>query len=190
MKKGFKILVILIFVFLASIVVYAQEKPKLSREDATKMLIESLKDNKMVDLTRYYSKQDSIYTLMPENNDLEKYRTLEEKGFVMLKPIRDSGEKEKTYGIVFTEKAEPYIIKKEDDSKDKALISIGKAEKIDITELKPVSSKEYKAEFLIGYRLTPFGEILLGKQTIFERKEDAFFEQRDGGWKIRFKTTF
>ncbi|HOP84933.1 MAG TPA: hypothetical protein PKZ54_00485 [Syntrophorhabdaceae bacterium] len=53
-----------------------------------------------------------------------------------------------------------------------------------------ISPKEYKADFLIGYRLTPFGEILMGKQIIFEKKEDVFFEHRDGGWKIRFKTSF
>ncbi|MCX7965906.1 MAG: hypothetical protein N2596_04705 [Syntrophorhabdaceae bacterium] len=121
---------------------------------------------------------------------MKKYKTLEEKGFVILKPLPNNGEQEKRYGIIFTEKAEPYLIKKDDDTKDKALISIGKVERIDLTELKPVAQKEYKAEFLIGYRLTPFGEILLGRQMVFERKEDVLFEHRDGGWKIKFKTSF
>ncbi len=69
-------------------------------------------------------------------------------------------------------------------------MSLGRTDKVDITVIKQVAPKEYKAEFLIGYRLTPFGEILLGKQMILERKEDAFFEHKDNGWKIRFKTSF
>ncbi|HOP84934.1 MAG TPA: hypothetical protein PKZ54_00490 [Syntrophorhabdaceae bacterium] len=132
MKIVFKILIILILVFLVSMNVRAESLPQLSKEDAVKILIESLKDNKTIDLTRYYLKEGSIYTLITENNDLEKYKTLEEKGFVILKPIQDNRDTEKKYGLVFTEKAEPYIIKKDDDSKDKALVSIGKAEKIDL----------------------------------------------------------
>jgi len=190
MKVVLKILIMFIF-SLASIHVCAESLSQLSKEDAIKILIESLKDNnRIIDLKSYCSKEGLINTLIGENNDLEKYKTLEEKGFIILKPLEDNKDREKKYGIVFTEKAEPYIIKKDDGSKDKALVSIGKAEKIDLMQLKPVSPKEYKAEFLIGYRLTPFGEILMGKQMIFEKKEDVFFEHRDGGWKIRFKTSF
>lgn len=175
-----------ILCFCTGIILNAQE---LSKEEATRILLESLKNDNIVDL-KGYLKQEIFYTLKTENIDLNKYRTLQEKGFIILKPYAEIDKEGKKYDIVFTEKAAPYIIKNDDETKDKALISIGRAERIDITELKPVASKEYKAEFLIGYRLTPFGEILMGKQFIFERKEDVFFEHRDGGWKIKFKTSF
>ncbi|MCX8109886.1 MAG: hypothetical protein N3D15_01360 [Syntrophorhabdaceae bacterium] len=166
---------------------------ELTKEEALKILTESLKSEKITDLTKYYQRNGILNTFKPENGDLNKYKALEEKGFILLKPLTDSNittDGEKRYGITFTEKSEPYMIKKDDEIKDKALISLGKAEKIDITEIKPVAPKEYKAEFLIGYRLTPFGEILLGKRMIFEKKDDAFFEHRDDGWKIKFKTSF
>lgn len=191
MKANLKdfFIIFFIFIFFALVSAQAEELMELTKEDATKILIESLKTDKILDLTRYYSRQGSN-VLIPEYNDLERYKILEQKGFVILKPIGENGHKEKSFGIVFTEKSEPYLIKKDDGTEDKALISIGKADNFNITALKPVTPKEYKAEILIGYRLNPFGEILLGKQMIFERKEDVFFEHRDGGWKIKLKTSF
>ncbi|HOV90725.1 MAG TPA: hypothetical protein PKW07_08445 [Syntrophorhabdaceae bacterium] len=185
--KNLVVIIVLLFSFTG--MAYAQE---LTKEEATKLIIESLKNEKITDLTRYYTKNGSFYPLTWENDDINKYKILEEKGYILLKPITDTDATEinKKYGIIFTEKAEPYLIKKDDETKDRALVSLGRTDKVDITVIKQVAPKEYKAEFLIGYRLTPFGEILLGKQMILERKEDAFFEHKDNGWKIRFKTSF
>lgn len=187
MLKNFFLPLLPLFIvfFCTAMVLNAQE---LSKEEATRILLESMKNDKIVDL-KGYLKQEIFYTLKPENIDINKFKNLEEKGFVILKPLPEVEKEGKRYDIIFTEKASPYILK-DDETKDKALISIGKADRIDLTELKPVAPKEYKAEFLIGYRLTPFGEILLGKQMIFERKEELFFEHRDGGWKIKLKTSF
>lgn len=181
------LIITILFIFTG--IVYAEE---LTREEATRLLIESLKDEKIINLTKYYTKHGLLYPLGPENGDLSRYKALEEKGYILLKPITDQNttDENKKYGIIFTEKAEPYLIKKDDETKDRALVSLGRADKVDITIIKQVEPKEYKAEFLIGYRLTPLGEILLGKQMIFEKKEDASFVYKDNGWKIRFKTSF
>lgn len=187
------ILIVILFIFTPIFFATDSYTQELTREEAVKILTESLKNEKITDLTRYYKRDGMLYTLNPENNDLNKYKALEEKGFILLKPLTDlniTNEGEKRYGIIFTEKSDPYMIKKDDETKDKALVSLGKAEKFEITEIKPVAPKEYKAEFLIGYRLTPIGEILLGKRMVFEKKDDAFFEHRDDGWKIKFKTSF
>ncbi len=162
-KALINLLLTIILLFSCTGMAYGQE---LTKEEATKLLIESLKNEKIIDLTRYYTKNGSFYPLTPDKDDINKYKTLEERGYVLLKPIidKDAPEIDKKYGIIFTEKAEPYLIKKDDETKDKALVSLGRADKVDITVIKQVAPKEYKAEFLIGYRLTPFGEILLGKQ--------------------------
>lgn len=182
--------VVIIILILFAGNAYNQE---LSKEEATKILVESLKSGNIDNLTKYYQRQGILYTIKSENDDLNRYKALEEKGFILLKNLSDinkPADENKRYGIVFTEKAQPYLLNKDDETKDKALISLGKADSIEITGIKQVAPKEYKAEFLVGYRLTPFGEILLGKRMIFERKDDALFEHKDDGWKIKFKKSF
>ncbi len=74
---------------------------------------------------------------------------------------------------------------------DKTRISLETTEDIDKSYfMKRVTSKEYKTDVSVGYKLTPFYEILLGRGFLMERKEPTKFETRDDGWRIRFKANF
>jgi hypothetical protein len=82
------------------------------------------------------------------------------------------------------------MAKNNEDSENKAYITLAKVDNIDVIGLKKLTPNEYKAEVSLGYRLTPFGEILLGRGIKVERKEDALFEAHDNGWRVKFKVNF
>jgi hypothetical protein len=165
----------------------------LSRDEAIKMIREVIKNEQQTDFTKYYQKYGFLYNIGAEDGIINKYKELEQEGYVRIKPLpenKSSTDLKTTYGIQFTDKASPYMTKPKEGSEDRAYISLAKVESVEIKELKKVSPKEYKAEVSLGYRLTPFGEILLGKGMNFQRSQDAFFEPHDNGWRVKFKVNF
>ncbi len=60
----------------------------------------------------------------------------------------------------------------------------------ELAALRPVLPAEYKTELMLGYRLLPYGEILLGKGVLFQRTETSGFQAHDDGWRMKFSINF
>ncbi|MCX5802722.1 MAG: hypothetical protein NTU69_04175 [Proteobacteria bacterium] len=166
---------------------------ELSRDEAAAMIKEVIANEKQADITRYYQKYGPFYYIGSDNGVINKHKELEQGGYVKVRALSDSktsSESKTTYGIQFTDKALPYMAKNNEDSENKAYITLAKVDNIDVIGLKKLTPNEYKAEVSLGYRLTPFGEILLGRGIKVERKEDALFEAHDNGWRVKFKVNF
>jgi len=166
---------------------------ELSREEALMLIKSSLTEKNEIDFKKTYNRYGTVYTIGADKETITKYRILEEKGYVKIQPIGEGNEKEqssRTYGIQFTEKASPYVTQPEKNSESPAFVTLAKVDNLDVIGVRKLNTKEFKAEVALGYRLTPFGEILLGRSVILQRKEDAYFEAQDNGWRVKFKINF
>jgi hypothetical protein len=77
------------------------------------------------------------------------------------------------------------------DSEYRARIAVEKFEEIDKSYFtNREASKEYKTDVSLGYKLSPYTEILLGRGFLMERKVNSNFEPRDNGWRFGFKANF
>ncbi len=184
---------LLLAILLALALCSHSEGADLSPDEAARLVREALEVGKDSEFIRQYERTGALYPVTGEKRALQGYRTLEKEGFLKLRPFKEEtreGEQVEAFGIQFTEKADPYVRKSNGDSENRAYLSLARVENLDVTGIRPLNPREYKAEVHIGYRLTPFGEILLGRGVILERKQDAFFEAHDNGWRVKFKASF
>ncbi|HBE45520.1 MAG TPA: hypothetical protein DDW17_08805 [Deltaproteobacteria bacterium] len=191
MKRAFLILIIIYTV--TCIITQGTTASELSREEALTLIKGSLMQTKDSDFIKTYTRQGLFYSIGSDKETIARYSILEQQGYVKINPPPDSKEKGQsltTCGIQFTEKASPYISQPEKNSEHKAFVTLAKVDSLDVIGLRRLNEKEFKAEVALGYRLTPFGEILLGHGVILQRKEDAYFEAQDNGWRIKFKINF
>lgn len=173
-----------------SLAVCAQD---LTEEEAKKLIQGVVKQEDRVESLERYPKNATFYYIGSDEKTIEKYRKLEEAGYVKLKLIsgKDPGKGLDTaYAVEFTEKAAPYLSKPEGESGDRIYINLAKIDNLDVTGIKRTAQREYKAEVMLGYKATPFGEVLLGRGVRLDRKEDASFEAQDNGWRVKFKINF
>jgi hypothetical protein len=56
--------------------------------------------------------------------------------------------------------------------------------------IRKATEKDYKTELSMGYRLSPYSEIYLGRGFLVERKDNFNVDPRDNGWRIKFKFDF
>ncbi|MBP6941907.1 MAG: hypothetical protein KBB65_09050 [Syntrophorhabdaceae bacterium] len=166
---------------------------ELTEEEAKKLIQGVVKHEGKLESLERYQKHANFYYIGSDEKTVEKYRKLEEAGYVKLKLVSGK-DLEKglntAYAIEFTEKAAPYLVKPEGESEDRIYINLAKIESLDVTGVKRTAQKEYNAEVMLGYKVTPFGEVLLGRGVKLERKEDASFEAQDNGWRVKFKINF
>lgn len=165
----------------------------LTGEEAKKLIQSVVKHEDKVESLQRYQKYTNFYYIGSDEKTVEKYRKLEEAGYVKLKLISGKDlEKglDTAYAIEFTEKAAPYLVKPESGSEDKIYINLAKIDNLDVTGIRKTARKEYRADVMLGYKVTPFGEVLLGRGVKLDRKEDASFEAQDNGWRVKFKLHF
>lgn len=165
----------------------------LTDEEAKKLIQGAVKHEDKVESLARYHQHGNFYYIGSDEKTVEKYRKLEEAGYVKLRLISGKDlEKclDSAYAVEFTEKAAPFLIKPEDASEDRIYINLAKIDNLDVTGVRRTAQKEYKAEVMLGYKVTPFGEVLLGRGVRLDRKEDASFEAQDDGWRVRFKINF
>lgn len=165
----------------------------LTEEEAKKIIQDVVKHEGKVESLERYQQHGNFYYIGSDEKTVEKYRKLEEAGYVKLKLI--SGKDlakglDSAYAVEFTEKAAPFLVKPKDGSEDRIYINLAKIDNLDVTGVKRTAQKEYKAEVMLGYKVTPFGEVLLGRGVRLDRKEDASFEAQDDGWRVKFKINF
>ncbi|OPY79721.1 MAG: hypothetical protein A4E64_00365 [Syntrophorhabdus sp. PtaU1.Bin058] len=166
---------------------------ELTEEEAKKLIQDVVKHEDKVESLERYQQHGNFYYIGSDEKTVEKYRRLEEAGYVKLKLISGKDlEKglDSAYAVEFTEKAAPFLIKPEGGSEDRIYINLAKIDNLDVTGVKRTAQKEYKAEVMLGYKVTPFGEVLLGRGVKLDRKEDASFEAQDDGWRVKFKINF
>jgi len=122
-----------------------------------------------------------------------KDATPQKASFIRLKPRSENGNAsdEKVFDIVFSEDVAPgkKTIRTPDD---KPSFNVEKIENSDKSHLmNKETAGVSKTELSLGYKLSPYSEILLGKGFLIERKESSSgLDSRDDGWRIRFKTDF
>jgi hypothetical protein len=51
-------------------------------------------------------------------------------------------------------------------------------------------TKNYKTELSMGYKMSPYSEIYLGRGFLVEPKDNYNVDSRDDGWRIKFKFDF
>ncbi|MBA4391031.1 MAG: hypothetical protein C0399_08840 [Syntrophus sp. (in: bacteria)] len=124
---------------------------------------------------------------------LNKDATPQKAGFIRLKqrPVNnDETNGQPVYDIEFTDN-EIFGKKVDNDSYDKPYVAFEKVENIDKSHLmKKETAQEHKAEVSLGYKLSSFSEIYLGKGFLVDRKDNSALQPHDDGWRIRFKTSF
>lgn len=165
----------------------------LTEEEAKKLIRNVVKHEGKVESLERYQKLANFYYIGSDEKTIEKYRRLEEAGYVKMKLVSGKDlEKglDTAYAVEFTDKAAPYLSKPEGESGDRVYINLAKIDSLDVTGIKRTTPKEYKAEVMLGYKVTPFGEVLLGRGVRLDRKEDASFEAQDNGWRVKFKIDF
>jgi hypothetical protein len=113
--------------------------------------------------------------------------------FIRLKPksVSNGGTvDQKIYHVEFMDSG-PRERKTDSDSNNKPLIAVKKIEDPDKNGLmQKEAAKQNKTEVSLGYKLSPFSEIYLGKGFLVERKDNTSFQPRDDGWRIKFQTNF
>jgi hypothetical protein len=124
---------------------------------------------------------------------LTKDATPQKAGFIRLKPRPASNgeaDSQMVYDIEFTDN-EMSGKKGTTGADDKPFVAVEKIENIDKSSfIKKETAKEHKAEVSLGYKLSSFSEIYLGKGFLVDRKDNSPLQPHDDGWRIRFKTNF
>jgi len=191
-------LIKIVYIALCSVLIFSGfaagiSAADLTEEEAKKLIQGVVKHEDKIESLERYQQHGNFYYIGSDEKTVEKYRKLEEAGYVKLKLISGKDlEKglDSAYAVEFTEKAAPFLVKPEGGSEDRIYINLAKIDNLDVTGVKRTAQKEYKAEVMLGYKVTPFGEVLLGRGVKLDRKEDASFEAQDDGWRVKFKINF
>jgi hypothetical protein len=163
----------------------------LSPDQAETIVRETILKEGPASLTNRYERYGTLYRIDPQAFPLTKYQELEKEGYIKILPDTTSSQASgAVYGIQFTEKAGPFITKTDVPSDDKVYIDLAKVDTVKIMALEKNQQNEYKADVSIGLRLTPFGEILLGRGVKIERNENVSFAPHDDGWRVKLKINF
>jgi hypothetical protein len=114
--------------------------------------------------------------------------------FIRLKPkLEDDGiaGSQKIFDVEFMDD-EKLGSKTKKDSDNSPHLKVEKIEDLDKNDsfIKKETAKNYKTEVSMGYKLSPFSEVYLGKGFRVDRKDDFNVDPRDNGWRIRFKFDF
>jgi hypothetical protein len=56
--------------------------------------------------------------------------------------------------------------------------------------VRKATEKDYRTELSMGYKLSPYSEVYLGRGFLVERKDSFNVDPRDNGWRIKFKFDF
>jgi hypothetical protein len=114
-------------------------------------------------------------------------------GFIKLKQkLEDESTigSQKTFDVEFTNEMTGHKTKKDPDGN-----VYMKFEKIEDPEknnilIRKEITKDYKTELSMGYRVSPFSEIYLGKGFLVDRKDNFNVDTHDNGWRLKFKYDF
>lgn len=115
-------------------------------------------------------------------------------GFIRLKPkLEDSSvvNSQKIFDVEFMgDEASGRKAKKDTDGSPYL-----KFEKIEDPEknnalIRKEATKDYRTEVSMGFKISPFSEIYLGKGFLVEQKENIIFDPHDNGWRLKFKLDF
>jgi hypothetical protein len=80
------------------------------------------------------------------------------------------------------------------DGDEKTFVTLNKNDSIGLAEINKrfphEFRKEYEAELLVGYRVSPLVDILFGKAQKFERSQDSPWGMHDSGWRLKLQKNF
>jgi hypothetical protein len=170
---------------------------RLSREDVRRFLDVYLQRENPFN----WSKKKSQYGLFQgigfQILVMDRLKELDAKDSVIIKtpddPFVSQGfqkEIRPAYGLQFSNKPSPFLLGPSRGLTDKVYIELNKIQNFDIVDFKKIAVNEYKADLFVGFKLTPFGDILLGRGIMVQRKDGAFFETYDEGWRVKLKIQF
>jgi hypothetical protein len=89
-----------------------------------------------------------------------------------------------------TDTVNSYLLTTTERQNQPTYVGYAQINKVAVTDLKRISENEYKAEFMLGYTVGPFGSLLFGRSVQFQRPQDALLDYQDNGWRIKFIKTF
>ena len=69
-------------------------------------------------------------------------------------------------------------------------IGLGRVDRLDLTQASTISSNEYHAELMIGYKVTASDGILFGRSMQLDRPGDTSLRFQDEGWLLKFIKSF
>ena len=90
----------------------------------------------------------------------------------------------------FPDKSTSYLFSLENAGQDNRYVGLAWLDRFDATQTSRISSDEYRAELMIGYRVTSLGSILFGKGMEVERPGDTSLKLLDDGWRLKFVKKF
>lgn len=187
-------LVIVTAVFLSGSYLQAEG---LSKEEVRRIQQRYLERRNLIKWTKNSQKVGMLRRIRFADREYRKDKELERKGLILVteleKPFFFKGlepEGKTAYGFQFTNKATPYLAESSGILGEKAYIELIERQSFEVVDFKKIASHETKADIMVGYKLTPYGEILLGRGIMVQRKEGALFEAQDEGWRVKIKINF
>lgn len=121
---------------------------------------------------------------IPKTAIIDKYKELSQQGYVSI--IEPPDKRWEGEIIDFTDKAKPYYsVGKHSSSMHRYVdLVLGTIENVEVTGIKKTAENRRRVYFVVAYKPTPFGQILLGGKGL-TRKGDIEFERYDDGWRMR-----
>ncbi len=159
----------------------------------TKKTDKAISDNPQDIIIQGVDQQDSRSHTGLKYKVLDKNAAPQKKSFVRLKPKSGNNgilDDQKVYDIEFMD--DKIREDKTDASpSDMPRLVIQKVESLDKSNfIRRETVKENKTEVSLGYKISPYSEIYLGKGFLIEQNDIAFFQPHDDGWRFKFKVNF
>jgi hypothetical protein len=153
----------------------------LSAEEAAAAFLKALETQPVVEPPRSVQ----LYTLLPPLDQQGKRTTF----YLQSVPTHYSLLDPRTL-VRSTNITDSYLVGPLDPARQEGYVGYARVNRVEVTQLKKLSENEYKAEFMLGYAVGPFGSLLFGRELYLQRPQDALFDYRDNGWRIKFIKTF
>jgi hypothetical protein len=145
------------------------------------------------DSVKVNRQQEFSKTKGPEYTTTNKDPKPQGPGYLRIKPKLEDDSvvgPQKVFDVEFMDETSGHKMKKDSDGGPYVKFErIEDPEKNNIL-IRKATEKDYKTELSMGYRLSPYSAIYLGKGFLVERKDNFNVDPRDNGWRIKFKFDF
>ena len=168
----------------------AEEKPQSAK-------VEAGAKEKETSLYLYYQKYLNPYLNKGKTKGSDKDKITEPKGTLVSNPSPPAS-------VVVLNRTKPpgssavqdgsSSEAKEIESEEKSYIALNKLDSIGLDAINRTFPQEYRKEYLaelaLGFKLSPFLDLSVGKVQRFERSGESPWGAHDDGWRIRLQKNF
>jgi hypothetical protein len=165
----------------------SEEKPEIPTKEKSANM-------KEVSLYQYYQTHLLPYLTGPKSKTKGKYAESENKGGTPSSASLLLNRKKTDEAGVSPNGSPTEQKSKGEDGQETTFITLHKGESIGLAEINKSFPrevlKEYKAEVLLGYKVSPLVEILFGKVQKIESSQYSPWGIHDDGWRLKLKKDF